>query len=134
MIKQAFWLKLSCIKYVSFLISDLDYKISAFNKIEEYFRTLDQNLRLFKALKFSFQIQNFLRPCRYPVLNILCPSSKPWETITFWMIWSIFRTQNSMLHGLFIIGVNGKTSGGKHENWRKKKTQLKYWRPETFII
>ena len=31
------------------------------------FLRLDQNLRLFKALKTCFQIQDFLRPCRYPV-------------------------------------------------------------------
>ena len=28
------------------------------------------------------------------------------------MIWSIFLTQRSMLHDLFTIGINGKTSGG----------------------
>ena len=42
-------------KYISFLIYDLDNKISAF------FKTLDLNLRHFKALKTSFQILDFLR-------------------------------------------------------------------------
>ena len=45
-------------------------------------------------------------------LNIFSSSSEPWETIIFWMIWSILLTQHSMLHDLFTIKVNGKTSRG----------------------
>ena len=46
------------------------------------------------------------------ILNILSSSSKLWETIIFWMIWSILSMQYSMLHDLFTIEVNGKMLGG----------------------
>ena len=45
-------------------------------------------------------------------LNILTSSSKSWETIIFWMIWSILLTKHSMLHDLFTTGINGNMSRG----------------------
>ena len=38
--------------------------------------------------------------------------SKTRDSIIFWIIWRILLQQHSILHDLFTIGVNGKTSWG----------------------
>ena len=39
-------------------------------KFKDFIRSLDRNLRLFKALKISFQICHFLKPCNNPYTQI----------------------------------------------------------------
>ena len=41
--------------------------------------------------------------------NRLSSSSKPRETIIFWIIWCILLPQHSILYDSFAIGFNGKT-------------------------
>ena len=39
-------------------------------------------------------------------------SSKPWDSIIFWIIWCTLLPQHSILHDLFTIGFNGKSLRG----------------------
>ena len=58
---------MSLTNYTGFFMTWItEYKPS--RKFETFLR-LDKNLRLFKGLKNSFQILNFLRPCRNPVIQ-----------------------------------------------------------------